>query len=101
VGKTAKLVTDWLWDYVGNFSPIAALLIDRAVFKSIQLVLFESKHVEHRLKDMPKMYLSISISLRQDLKFLAEFVGESKPPDLQDYVRETYAGSGHRKSTKR
>jgi hypothetical protein len=100
VGKTAKLVTDWLWDYVGDFSPIAALLIDRAVFKSIQLVLFESKHLEHPLSDMPKIYLSISNSLRQDLKFLAEFVGESKPPDLQDYVKEVYA-TGHHKNTKR
>ena len=96
VGRTAKMLTDYLWDFVGEFSPVALLLIDRIVFKSIQLVLFETNHLEHPLKDMPQVYLSVSNSLRQDLKLLAEFAGESKPPDLQDYVKEVYA-TGHHK----
>ena len=93
VGKTVKLLTDYLWDYVGDFTPVAMLLIDRIVYKSVQLVLYESKHLEHPMEDIPQTYLSISNSLRQDLKLLAEFVGESEPLKLDDYIEEIH---GHK-----
>ena len=93
-GKTARLLYQVLWDYAGEPNAPMLMLIDTIVFKKLQMILCESKHTSTPLDKLPAMYLSLSNSLRQDLKLFAELAQQPSPPDLDDYLKEAYDKTG-------
>jgi hypothetical protein len=97
IGKTVKALYGFLFEYLGgpdHASAPAIILVDRIVFKSVKLLLYEKNHLEEILEDTPRQYLSLSNSLRSDLSLLAQFAGQ-KPttPELMDYLRKEYGKS--------
>jgi hypothetical protein len=97
IGRTVKGLYNFLFEYMGgpdNTPAPAMILLDRIVFKSVKLLLYEKNHLEETLEDTPRQYLSISNSLRSDLSLLAQFT-ENRPtePGLMDYLRKEYGKS--------
>jgi hypothetical protein len=91
LGKTITVLRNTLREYVGVSTPATELLIQRIVFKSIRLSMYECA----ALNDGPGMkpadhYIPLSNSLRLDLQALAQMAGKPKAPDLNDYLKSAY-----------
>jgi hypothetical protein len=90
IGKTAQLLYDCLWDFVGEANAPAMLLIDTIVFKKMKLILCESTQLEKPTEQLPTIYLTIANSLRQDLVTLAQFAQQPALPDLDSYLKDAH-----------
>lgn len=103
LGKTITVLRNSLREYVGVSTPATELLIQRIVFKSIRLSMYECAALNDGPGAKPAdHYIPLSNSLRLDLQALAQMAGKPQPPDLDDYLRKTYGKSNaeHHSSSK-
>lgn len=91
LGKAHKALKQHLREFVGEGTVVSEIMINRIVFKSLKLFLFESQNKSNPLADLPPAYLSMSNSLRRDLVALSQIAGnKTTTPDLLNYLEENY-----------
>ena len=94
-GMAIMAIGDRLRDYVGVNNAVTDMLIQRILYKSLRLSMYEtSKIFDDQFKEADH-YLPMANSLRLDLTALAGMAGKPKAPDLNDYLKRVYEESEH------
>jgi len=92
LGSVVKILQDELRAYVGEPNVVTDALSHRIIYKIVRCSLYETGQLQKdaAVNEEADHYLSMTNSLRSDLQLLARFAGKSKPPNLDDYLKEVY-----------
>lgn len=87
LGKAIKRLRERLREYVEEATPATEILIERILYKSIRISLYEANRLNNPAKESDH-YLPMSNSLRLDLQVLSQLAGRVKSPSLDEILRE-------------
>jgi hypothetical protein len=92
LGRTQKLLQDYLRAYVGESTINTELLISRIIYKAIKCYYYENYDIQKKALDTSagKLYLAYTNSLRCDLAELSRLAAAPKEQDLMSYLKENY-----------
>jgi hypothetical protein len=93
LGKAIAALRTQLRDYARDISPASELLIQRVIYKSVKLAIYESRMIQN--PDEAAHYLPMANSLRLDLAALADIASKSKPTKGRDIAEiiDTFRGN--------
>ena len=100
IGRSMIALKNYLREYVVQNNILSELLIGRITYKVLKLVMYESACLKNPQNTEAPHYLPMTNSLRLDLRSLADLAGETKPPDLSDYLAMKNAKEVKDESTK-
>lgn len=86
VGKSILAIKKHLREYIGNNTVVTEILISQICYKTVRLSMYTHACLKDARQMESQYYMPMANSLRSDLQALAGLVGESRPPDLNDYL---------------
>lgn len=98
-GQAIIAMGDRLRDFVCVNNAVTDMLIQRILYKSLRLSMYETSKIFDDQFQEADHYLPMANSLRLDLAALAGMAGKPKAPDLNDYLKRVYEESEHNKNT--
>ena len=87
IGRSMVALKTYLRGYVVQGNILSELLIGRITYKVLKLMMYETHCLQKPADVEAPHYLPMANSLRLDLRSLADLAGETKPPDLSDYLK--------------